>query len=590
MSHEIINNHFDNNRNDPEDNSSKDLNGNRISSADNVKVFDEFYYAYLFQMVNDWGTGTETDIQVPDDSLASYTSHIIDGMNNIVILIDADKISEDDIDSLAEHWFELMKAKALPKRIANVFLLFTFQSGIPEILKKKIAGSKKRVNFLSKGVLMGYVDLANFQMKIGFEHSGFPSGQSLKNALQSYKDGKAPRNEKELHKTVFALKKRQSKFEEMLSGTKPLGTWAILGICLLMFIWISLSGGSENLMVLLRFGANFNPLSEAGEWWRFIGSMFLHIGILHLIINMFVLLDVGSRIEQYFGNTKYLALYFITGIAGSMASAKFGFHVAAGASGAIFGLCGAAAWIGFRYKNEIPDILRNRLAGNMIFFIIYNLVYGFSRSNIDNSAHIGGLLAGVLFAMLVPPIVNEGHDWSKTAPAKLLFTLLAFLPFAVQGFVAYKAFTYQGISSYPTSNYQSSWSGTTFTYPRLFKIEERDKVILFMGQGMNMVFQDNQLPQEVGISELAPEIKKVDESQGIKITQDEIVDRNGTDWLFMQGTLAVGTTKKLENSMESFITIKGKHVLRFITISDKSIAGDAGDVLQQVVDTVQIRE
>ncbi len=392
--------------------------GDKVHPSSNQKGFDEFYFAYLFQMVNDWGTGMETDIQIPDDSPVSYHSHIIDGMNNIVVLIEADNISEDEIDPLAKHWFELMKANVLPKRIANVFLVFTFQNGIPEILKKKITGSKKLVNFISKGVLMGYVDLANFQIKIGYEHSGFPSGQSLNKALKAFKDGQAPRDEKELHNAVFTLRKRQNKFEEMLSGTKPLGTWAILGICLLMFLWVSLSGGSENLMVLLRFGANFNPLSEAGEWWRFVGSMFLHIGILHLIINMFVLLDVGSRIEQYFGNTKYLALYFITGIAGSIASAKFGFHVAAGASGAIFGLCGAAAWIGFRYKNEIPDVLRNRLAGNMIFFILYNLVYGFSRSNVDNAAHIGGLLAGVFFAMIIPPIVNEGQDWSKTTPCK----------------------------------------------------------------------------------------------------------------------------------------------------------------------------
>ena len=557
--------------------------------TDKSKSFNEFYYAYLFQMINDWGTGMEIDFQVPDDSLASYTSHIIDGMNNIVILIDADNIDEDNIGSLAQHWFKLMKSKVLPKRIANVFLVFTFKNGITEVLRKKITGAKKLVDFTSKGVLMGYVDLANFQIKIGFEHSGFPSGQSLKKALKAFKDGLAPSNENDLHNAVIALRKKQSKFAEMLSGTKPLGTWTILGICLLMFIWISLSGGSENLMNLLRFGANFNPLSEAGEWWRFIGSMFLHIGIFHLIINMVVLLDVGSRLEQYFGNTKYLALYFITGIAGSIASAKFGFHVAAGASGAIFGLCGAAAWIGFRYKTEIPDVLRNRLAGNMILFIVYNLAFGFSRSNVDNAAHIGGLLAGVLFAMLVPPIINEGRDWSKTAPAKSLFILLAFLPFAVQGFVAYKAFAYQGISSYPVSSYQCPRSGTTFAYPRLFEIKEQEKAGVFNGPGLVMIFEDSQLTAEVGLAELAPEIKKLDESGGIKIIGDEIVERNNMEWLYLRGELTRGTTKKEVNPMESFVITKGKQMIRISIVSDKSISGDAGEILRQVVDTVKIK-
>lgn len=576
-------NHFDLNGESFPDSSQRKT----VNSDNKTDSFHRFYYAYLFQMVNDWGVGMETDITVSDDS---FPTHIIDGMNHIVILIDADKISEDSIDPLAKYWFELMKTKALPRRIANVFLLFTFQGGIPEVLRKKITQAKKLMDFTSKGVLMGYVDLANFQMKIGYEHSGFNSGQSLKKALKAFKDGQAPADEKELHKAVENLRKRQSKFEEMLSGTKPLGTWAILGICLLMFIWISLSGGSENLMALLRFGANFAPLTDAGEWWRFVGSMFLHIGFLHLLINMFVLLDVGSRIEQYFGNVKYLALYFITGIAGSIASAKFGFHVAAGASGAIFGLCGAAAWIGYRNKNEIPDVLRNRLAGNMIFFIIYNLVYGFSKSNVDNAAHIGGLLAGVLFAMIVPPVISEGHDWSKTAPAKALFMTLAFLPFAVQGFVAYKALEYNGIASYPAAVYQCSWSGTTFSYPRLFEIKEQDKAAVFKGPGLVLIYEDTLLSADVGIRELSEEIKKADESQGIKVTGDEIVERNSMEWLCLQGELTQTSVKNQVNPVESFITVRGKQMVRFSTVSDKSVSADASGILRQIVDSVKIKE
>ncbi len=105
-----------------------------------------------------------------------------------------------------------------------------------------------------------------------------------------------------------------------------------------------------------------------------------------------------------------------------------------------------------------------------------------------------------------------------------------------------------------------------------------------------MIFEDSLLSEEIGIKELAPEIKSADESQGIKVTADEIVDRNNSEWLYMKGELTQGTPKTQVNPVESFVTMKGKQMIRLSIVADKSILSDAGEILRQVVDTLEIRE
>ncbi len=92
---------------------------------------------------------------------------------------------------------------------------------------------------------------------------------------------------------------------------------------------------------LIAWGANFRPITLAGEWWRLLTSCFLHIGIIHLLMNLYALMYIGIQLEPHLGKTRFLAAYLLTGIAGSANSLYWHeFTVSAGASGAIFGMYG----------------------------------------------------------------------------------------------------------------------------------------------------------------------------------------------------------------------------------------------------------
>ena len=146
--------------------------------------------------------------------------------------------------------------------------------------------------------------------------------------------------------------------------------------------------------ILVRFGAKFNPLIDLGEYHRLLTSMFLHGGLLHIALNMYVLKILGSKMEEVYGRVKFVIIYLTAGISGSIFSYLFSNSLvpSVGASGAIFGLLGASVVYGIKMKSRIgKDFLRN------IFQVIFiNLVIGFTISNIDNAAHIGGLLGGLL--------------------------------------------------------------------------------------------------------------------------------------------------------------------------------------------------
>ena len=147
--------------------------------------------------------------------------------------------------------------------------------------------------------------------------------------------------------------------------------------------------------VLLEAGAMIPLLIAQGEWWRLITAMFLHIGILHVAFNSLALMVFGGLIESSLGSMRMLALYLTTGFAASVASFTFGDAgvAAAGASGAIFGLLGA--WLVYNLRRRSLSLARSNVQ-SALFLIGINLVFGFTVPGIDNTAHIGGLVSGLL--------------------------------------------------------------------------------------------------------------------------------------------------------------------------------------------------
>lgn len=163
--------------------------------------------------------------------------------------------------------------------------------------------------------------------------------------------------------------------------------------------------GTEDLRVLIFFGAKVNELIVEGQTWRLFTAMFIHIGVFHLLVNLYALFALGPLVEGYYGSLRFLAIYLIGGLFGSLASYAFSDAVSAGASGAIFGLAGAITVFFMRYRDNFGAHGRSILQ-NMLVIIGINLVFGLTVPGIDNWGHIGGLIGGALVAFGLMPRYN----------------------------------------------------------------------------------------------------------------------------------------------------------------------------------------
>jgi len=186
---------------------------------------------------------------------------------------------------------------------------------------------------------------------------------------------------------------------------QPRWTRILLGCNIAIFVLMTLYGivvysdwnGTQNARVLILFGAKVNILIAEGQVWRLVTAMFIHIGIIHLLFNLYALNALGPLVEGFFGSRRFLLIYFISGVWGSVASFAFSDALSAGASGAIFGLVGASTVYFLRYRENFGA--RGRaIVQNMFVVIGINLVFGLSMPGIDNWGHIGGLIGGAAAA------------------------------------------------------------------------------------------------------------------------------------------------------------------------------------------------
>ena len=186
--------------------------------------------------------------------------------------------------------------------------------------------------------------------------------------------------------------------EKIFSYKVPIVTYIIMAICIILFVLMELSGGSANSQTLLKFGANLDVLVKNGEYYRLFTCIFLHIGIMHLLCNMYSLYIIGREVESLFGKIKYIIIFILSGISGSIMSLAFTHNtISAGASGAIFGLLGALLYFGIHYRTYLGEAIKR----SVVPIIVVNLIIGFLAEGIDLAAHIGGLVGGVLVAMMV---------------------------------------------------------------------------------------------------------------------------------------------------------------------------------------------
>ena len=194
----------------------------------------------------------------------------------------------------------------------------------------------------------------------------------------------------------------------------PVNT-AMVIINVAVFIFLSLAGSTEDVDFMVGHGAMFVPLVlENGEYYRFFTCMFIHFGFMHLVGNMTVLLFLGDNVERCAGRVRYLIIYLLGGLIGSIGSFAFALLydqriVSAGASGAIFALIGALLWMVIKNKGHLEDMTVLK----MCVLIVYALYSGFTSQNIDMAAHLFGLAGGFLIAMIVyRDAPYSENDWS----------------------------------------------------------------------------------------------------------------------------------------------------------------------------------
>lgn len=195
----------------------------------------------------------------------------------------------------------------------------------------------------------------------------------------------------------------------LLQLKKDVPTVVLVGINIIIFLltaFISKSIFDINYMVLLVFGGKYGPLIEAGQYYRLFTCMFLHGGIVHLTCNMYSLYIVGPQISRIYGTFKYIIIYFCGGLVSSIVSYIFSANtLSVGASGAIFALVGALLAFAL---SERKNINKKYISG-LFQVIVINLFIGFSMSNIDNFAHIGGLIGGLVIGIILYNINNKSR-------------------------------------------------------------------------------------------------------------------------------------------------------------------------------------
>ena len=182
-----------------------------------------------------------------------------------------------------------------------------------------------------------------------------------------------------------------------------------------------------DVVTLVKFGAKYNVLAR-GEWWRLVTAGFLHGGLLHILMNSWVLFDLGAQVEEIYGAGRMLVIYFVSSVFGFYVSAVWSAAPSVGASAALMGLIGAMIALGVRHKNPVGSAIRATYLRWAIYVILFGLLPGL---HVDNAAHIGGLASGFAIAYVagLPRLEGSWTErlWRGAAWVCILLTAVSFL-------------------------------------------------------------------------------------------------------------------------------------------------------------------
>jgi len=208
---------------------------------------------------------------------------------------------------------------------------------------------------------------------------------------------------------------REFAFQQAFAAAPtPVVTYALIAVNVAVFLAMVCTAPSFASLTnpqMLRWGADFGPLTLNGQWWRMLTSCFLHFNFLHVGMNMFILYQVGVLTEKLFGNVRFLVLYLLAGLGGSVVSLfSHPLSVSAGASGAVFGVYGGLLGFLLVQRGVVPTRISLGIGRSAGVFLVYNLVYGLASTGTDIQAHGGGLVSGlILGCVLARPMLATGQ-------------------------------------------------------------------------------------------------------------------------------------------------------------------------------------
>jgi membrane associated rhomboid family serine protease len=174
----------------------------------------------------------------------------------------------------------------------------------------------------------------------------------------------------------------------------------------------------------VKWGANVGALTLSGEWWRLLTNIFVHGGVIHIAFNMWCLWNLGQLCESLYGRWTYAAIYLICGLGASLASAAWHPYIpSVGASGAIFGLAGALITALKLGEFSVPRSALSGTLRSLGAFVVYNLIFGFVLPGVDNTAHIGGLITGLIVGALIALIAPQQEQVPRRVAVFLVVIL-----------------------------------------------------------------------------------------------------------------------------------------------------------------------
>lgn len=279
-------------------------------------------------------------------------------------------------------------------------------------------------------------------------------------------------------------------FQDAVMQRRPLVSWAIAAACVVFFGLQYWWGSGLPVLAASRMGAEIPSRVLAGEWWRLFSVMLLHANVFHLAMNMLALLSFGPFLERLIGSGRYLALYVLSGLGGSLLSlTRGGDTIGVGASGGVWGLMVAGAVAVTWPRGLLPAPLALQLRQRAWTPVLINVVYSL-QPGIDMLAHLGGGLAGGLLVLLLGRGGTEQKPLERSVPLSVLGAAAGLLLAASMGFALREGQPWQLIGKWELAPVQLEGAGLELSIPQGFQRKPDEQLGLWRWGGLEVTGVD----------------------------------------------------------------------------------------------------